>query len=77
MLVTDVCGYAHYIDDAACGQVLPSPFQQTQLDLALSRLLANSELRARYAGSALSYAKTADLYSMPQRAADIILAESP
>lgn len=77
VLVTDVCGYAHYIDDAECGQVLPSPFQQAQLDLALSRLLANSELRTRYAGNALSYAETADLYSMPQRAADIILAESP
>ena len=25
VLVTDVCGYAHYITDANCGRVVPSP----------------------------------------------------
>ncbi len=77
VLVTDVCGYAHYIKDADCGQVLLSPFQQKQLDQALSGILADESLRARWSQNALNYAKTADLYSMPQRAADIILAESP
>lgn len=76
VLVTDVCGYAHYIADAECGQVLKSPFQQEKLDQALSDILADSDLRTRWSENALHYAKTADLYSMPQRAADIILAES-
>ncbi|MDY0250632.1 MAG: glycosyltransferase family 4 protein [Pseudomonas sp.] len=77
VLVTDVCGYAHYIEEADCGQVLSSPFEQKQLDKALRTLLADPSLRAGWAVNALNYAKTADLYSMPQRAADIILAESP
>lgn len=76
VMVTDVCGYAHYIKDADCGEVLASPFQQKQLDQALTRILADSALRARWSANALGYAKTADLYSMPQRAADIILAET-
>ncbi len=76
IVVTDVCGYAHYIKEADCGQVLTSPFQQQQLNQALSDILADAPLRARWSENALEYAKTADLYSMPQRAADIILAES-
>ncbi len=77
VLVTDICGYAHYIDEADCGEVVVSPFQQKQLDQILSRVLADSALRARWSQNALNYAKTADLYSMPERAADIILAELP
>ncbi len=77
VVVTDVCGYAHYIKDADCGQVLASPFQQKQLDQALLSILADEPLRQRWSENALNYAATADLYSMPQRAADIILAESP
>ncbi len=77
VMVTDVCGYAHYIKDANCGQVLPSPFQQKQLNQALQRILTDAALRAGWSANALDYAKTANLYSMPQHAADIILAESP
>lgn len=77
VMVTDVCGYAHYIKDADCGQVLPSPFQQKQLNQALLHILTGAGLRADWSANALDYAKTANLYSMPQHAADIILAESP
>lgn len=77
VVVTDVCGYAHYIKEAECGEVLSSPFQQQHLDQALSKVLADPALRAQWSANALRYAKTADLYSMPQRAADIILAEKP
>lgn len=77
VMVTDVCGYARYIKDADCGQVLPSPFQQKQLNQALLHILTDAGLRADWSANALDYAKTANLYSMPQHAADIILAESP
>lgn len=77
VMVTDVCGYAHYIKGADCGQVLPSPFQQKQLNQALLHILTDAGLRADWSANALDYAKTANLYSMPQHAADIILAESP
>lgn len=75
VLVTDVCGYAHYIEDANCGRVVSSPFEQGQLDRLLSEMLADGEQRDSWAQNALAYADSADLYSMPERAADVILAE--
>jgi UDP-glucose:(heptosyl)LPS alpha-1,3-glucosyltransferase len=77
VLVTDVCGYAHYIADAACGRVVPSPFEQRKLDRLLAEMLVDDEQRQRWSANALAYASSADLYSMPQRAADVILAERP
>ncbi|SEQ24289.1 UDP-glucose:(heptosyl)LPS alpha-1,3-glucosyltransferase [Azotobacter beijerinckii] len=75
VLVTDVCGYAHYVAEAGCGQVVPSPFEQEHFNRMLADLLAADDRRALCRRNGLSYAETADLYSMPQRAADLILAE--
>ncbi|MBU0850852.1 MAG: glycosyltransferase family 4 protein [Gammaproteobacteria bacterium] len=77
VLVTDVCGYAHYIADADCGRVVPSPFEQGHLDRLLAEMLAGNEQRALWSQNALAFAERADLYSMPERAADVILAERP
>jgi UDP-glucose:(heptosyl)LPS alpha-1,3-glucosyltransferase len=77
VLVTDVCGYAHYIAEAASGRVLPSPFEQDALNQMLAGMLADAAARARWSGNGLAYADSADLYSMPQHAADVILAERP
>ncbi|BAP78066.1 MULTISPECIES: glycosyltransferase family 4 protein [Stutzerimonas] len=77
VLVTDVCGYAHYIADADCGRVVPSPFEQGHLDRLLAEMLAGNEQRALWSQNALAFAEGADLYSMPERAADVILAERP
>lgn len=77
VLVTDVCGYAHYIEDADCGRVVPSPFEQTTLDRMLEQMLADDEQRALWSRNGLAYADSADLYSMPQKATDVILAERP
>ncbi len=73
VLVTDVCGYAHYIGEAEAGVVLESPFSQPVLDRALAGMLQSSQQRALWSQNALHYAKDADLYSMPERAADLIL----
>ncbi len=73
VLVTDVCGYAHYIGDAEAGVVLESPFDQKGLNRALAEMLKNPAQRRMWAENALKYAEDADLYSMPERAADIIL----
>ena len=75
VLVTDVCGYAHYIADADCGRVVPSPFEQEQLNRMLADMLADPERRAFWGRNGLAYADSADLYSMPKKAADVILAE--
>ncbi|MVW74630.1 glycosyltransferase family 4 protein [Pseudomonas xionganensis] len=74
VLVTDVCGYAHYIAEADAGRVLASPFEQERLNHLLVDMLADEQRRAFWSRNGLAYADSADLYSMPQHAADIILA---
>lgn len=74
VLVTDICGYAHYIAEANCGTVLNSPFKQKTLNLALQTMLEQDDLRKQWSQNALTYAHHADLFSMPECAADIITA---
>ena len=75
VLVTAVCGYAHYISEADCGRVLDEPFEQAQLNQYLAGMLSDQQQRAAWSRNGLAFAETADLYSMPQHAADVILAE--
>ncbi|MCZ8624370.1 lipopolysaccharide glucosyltransferase I [Escherichia albertii] len=72
VLVTSVCGYARYIADANCGTVIAEPFCQEQLNEVLRKALTQSPLRAAWAENARHYADTQDLYSLPEKAADII-----
>lgn len=72
VLTTAVCGYAHYITDANCGEVVEEPFRQEALNDVLRRALTQPALRAAWAENARHYADTQDLYSLPERAADII-----
>lgn len=74
VLVSAVCGYAHYIAEADCGLVLDDPFEQAQLNQYLVRMLTDPVARADWGRNGLAFADTADLYSMPQHAADVILA---
>ncbi|MDR2625642.1 MAG: glycosyltransferase family 4 protein [Zoogloeaceae bacterium] len=73
VLTTDVCGYAHYIGEAEAGKVLASPFAQEALNDALAQLLADAGMRRAFGRNALAYAETADIYALPERAADRIL----
>jgi len=75
VLVTDVCGYAHYIDEAKAGRVMASPFEQERFNAMLKDMLEDSAARAEWSCNGLAFAETADLYSMPQHAADLILRE--
>lgn len=77
VLTTDVCGYAHYIEEADCGRVMPSPFSQMQLNETLARMLEDEQARERWKVQALDFADRADLYSLPERAADVILQVNP
>ncbi|MDR0564461.1 MAG: glycosyltransferase family 4 protein [Azoarcus sp.] len=72
-LVTDVCGYAHYITEAQAGCVMPSPFEQQALNATLADMLTDAPARARYSANALAFAEHADIYSLHERAADFIL----
>lgn len=71
VLVTDVCGYAHHIGNAQAGVVLDSPFNQQNLDAAVSQMLAR-EFRHRCTLNALRYADQEDLYSMHETGAALI-----
>ncbi|AHG43028.1 glucosyltransferase [Pseudomonas syringae CC1557] len=75
VLVSAVCGYAHYIAEADCGRVLDEPFDQAQLNRYLASMLQDAAARSAWSRNGLAFADTADLYSMPQHAADVILAE--
>ena len=72
VLTTAVCGYAHYIVDANCGEAIAEPFRQETLNEILRKALTQSSLRQAWAENARHYADTQDLYSLPEKAADII-----
>nr|MDT0253215.1 glycosyltransferase family 4 protein [Endozoicomonas sp.] len=75
VLTTDVCGYAHYILDADAGRVASSPFSQEKLNQLTYEMLS-SENRREWSGNAVAFSKKADLYSMPERAADVIIQQA-
>ena len=75
VLVTAVCGYAHYIEEADGGRVAPEPFVQSDFNATLAAMLGDNALRARWKTNALAFAETADIYSNAERAADLILRE--
>lgn len=75
VLTSDVCGYAHYIEEAEAGRVVPSPFRQETLDRMLAEMLTDDAAREAWSRNGLAFADAADLYSMPERAADLILGE--
>lgn len=72
VLTTAVCGYAHYIADANSGMVLEEPFRQQAFNDIVRKALTEPSLRSAWAENARHYADTQDLYSLPEKAADII-----
>lgn len=71
VLTVEHCGYAHYIKEAEAGIVLSSPFQQDECDQALANMLLSVK-REPWQQNALRFAKEADIYSLPEKAADLI-----
>ena len=73
VITTAVCGYAHYIKDANCGIVIDEPFEQKLLNEAVCFSLTDSGRRVAWQENAQHFADTQDLYSLPEKAADIII----
>lgn len=71
VLTTDVCGYAHYVTDANAGKVLTSPFKQSDLNQTLCDMILSDERQA-WRKNGIEFSKVADVYSMPERASDLI-----
>lgn len=76
VLTTAACGYAHYIEEADAGRVVPLPFAQATLNATLAAMLGDRNACRRWSANGLAFAAHADLYSLPERAADLILREA-
>ncbi|WP_312632916.1 glycosyltransferase family 4 protein [Pseudescherichia sp.] len=72
VIVTEVCGYAPYIKDARCGVVINEPFSQAALNKTLADALGTPSRLREWAANARHYADTQDLYSLPEKVADMI-----
>jgi UDP-glucose:(heptosyl)LPS alpha-1,3-glucosyltransferase len=72
VLTVDACGYADHVKKARAGVVLSSPFIQATFNTSLEEMLRSKD-REQFKQNALSYTKNADIYSLPDKAADIIL----
>ncbi|MFC1603042.1 glycosyltransferase family 4 protein [Pseudomonadota bacterium] len=72
VLTTATCGYAFHVEQSGGGRVVPSPFDQGQLNRDLAEML-DSPQREQWRNNGIHYGQTEDLYSMPELAAGIIL----
>ena len=72
MLTVDTCGYAHYVQQANAGVVISSsPFNQAEFNRVLQEMLLSVD-RGSWSRNGLAFAKTADIYNLAERAADVI-----
>lgn len=72
IVCTEVCGNAPYIVNAGAGIILPTPFNQEQMNTALTEALSYPEKRQQWSQAALDYCTQHDIYRLPEDAADII-----
>lgn len=71
VLASQVCGYAGYIEQAGAGKLISLPFVQETMNGQLASMLDRAEL-ALWQSNALNYVKSADIFSLPEKAADLI-----
>ncbi len=71
VLATETCGYARYISDADAGRVLPEPFDQQQMNVALAEMLTGDDL-ARWRANGVAFGQSEDLFSLHDTAAEVI-----
>ncbi len=71
-IVTDVCGYASYVIKANSGRVLSSPYQQSEFNECLLKLLIEPSELFRIKQNCMLYSDNHDLYSLHIKAAEIL-----
>lgn len=71
LLVSRVCGYSFYIEEAQCGQVLSEPFSQSEMNQFFAEMLNSPQIK-QWQANAKNYVENHDIFSMPQRAVDVI-----
>ena len=70
VIATDVCGYAHYITDHAMGEVMDAEAADSTIAAAIQRTLQTP--REEWVARARHMIEHADIFSMTQRAAELI-----
>ncbi|MCP4680805.1 MAG: glycosyltransferase family 4 protein [Desulfobacterales bacterium] len=71
VLVSAVCGYCFHVERAGAGEIIPSPFRQKTFNKMLTSMLL-SEKREKWRHNGMAYIKNTDVFSLPEKAADII-----
>lgn len=71
VLATDVCGYGHYIERSQAGELIPAPFRQETLNQMLASMLISDE-KDLYRRNGRKYIGASDVFSLAEKAADII-----
>jgi len=71
VLATDVCGYGYHVERAGAGELVPTPFQQEILNQMLASMLT-SERKYKWQHNAKEYIANTDVFSLPEKAADMI-----
>jgi UDP-glucose:(heptosyl)LPS alpha-1,3-glucosyltransferase len=71
ILATDVCGYAFHVREGSAGKLIPSPFDQEEMNRLFEQMLFSDQV-AHWRRNGLKYVTETDIFSMPERAAHII-----
>lgn len=72
VLVTENCGFARHVAAADAGITIPEPFEQKQLNSSLLEFLQSGS-RDDWMANGPNYCENTDLYSLIERAADVII----
>jgi UDP-glucose:(heptosyl)LPS alpha-1,3-glucosyltransferase len=69
VLVTNNCGYAHYVRDAVAGLISPMPFQQALFNTQLAELMTSHD-RPSWQANGRALAGDEDIYRLAEVAVD-------
>lgn len=71
VLTTDICGYSFHVLQASAGLVVGSPFDQDELNQALVFIISSGKAK-KWRANCKKYIEDADIFSLAQKAADVI-----
>lgn len=72
VLTTANCGFEFHVRAANAGLVCPLPFRQQDLNTRLAAMLDSTD-KSAWSRNGIDYCKSTDLYSLIEKAADIII----
>lgn len=75
VLATANCGFAYHVQDANAGLICPVPYVQNRLNTLLHDMLTSGQ-RDNWKRNGPAYCDKTDLYSLIDKAADVIIARA-